>query len=255
MVGEERRGMGRGGSGGPRKTKKQIDDQIGAWQPMTKLGRLVKGGKIRSLEEIYYHSLPIKEVGIVEFFMNEDGQNSKLKDEVMKVNPVQKQTTAGQRTRLKAVVAVGDSDGHVGLGVKCAKDVQTAIQGASLIAKLSLLPVRRGYWGRKIGAPHTVPVKLSGKCGSVRVRIIPAPRGTGLVAAPASKKLLSLAGVSDAYTSTSGCSRTLGNFVKAVYFALTKSYGYLTPDLWDTRVILPTPYEANADFLSVGRAN
>merc|ERR1712146_717512 len=79
--------------------------------------------------------------------------NSKLKDEVMKVNPVQKQTTAGQRTRLKAVVAVGDSDGHVGLGVKCAKDVQTAIQGASLIAKLSLLPVRRGYWGRKLVTP------------------------------------------------------------------------------------------------------
>lgn len=251
MAGEDRpRGMGRGQDrGGGRGRRKPIEDGINQWTPMTKLGRLVKERKIAKLEDIYYHSLPIKEVGIIEYFMNVDGENSKLKDEVMKVNPVQKQTTAGQRTRLKAVVAVGDNDGHVGLGVKCAKDVQTAIQGASLIAKLSLLPVRRGYWGRKIGDPHTVPVKLSGKCGSVRVRIIPAPRGTGLVAAPASKKLLSLAGVEDAYTSTSGCSRTLGNFVKAVYFALTKSYGYLTPDLWESRHILPTPYEANAQLL------
>merc|ERR1719443_1126949 len=116
---------------------------------------------------------------------------------------------------------------------------------------MNLVPVRLGYWGKNSGAPHTVSQKLTGKCGSVRVRIIPAPRGTGLVAAPASKKLLSLAGVEDAYTSTSGCSRTLGNFVKAVYFALTKSYGYLTPDLWESRHILPTPYEAHAELLKV----
>eukprot|EP00382_Lankesteria_abbotti_P011268 CAMPEP_0114019258 /NCGR_PEP_ID=MMETSP0372-20130328/16408_1 /TAXON_ID=340204 /ORGANISM="Lankesteria abbotti" /LENGTH=44 /assembly_acc=CAM_ASM_000359 len=43
--------------------------------------------------------------------------------------PVQKQTTAGQRTRFKAFVAVGDHNGHVGFGVKCAKEVATAIRG------------------------------------------------------------------------------------------------------------------------------
>ena len=32
--------------------------------------------------------------------------------------PVQKQTRAGQRTRFKAFVAIGDYNGHVGLGVK-----------------------------------------------------------------------------------------------------------------------------------------
>jgi hypothetical protein len=46
---------------------------------VTKLGRLVKAGKIRSMEEIYLHSLPIKEYQIVDFFL------PKLKDEVMKV--------------------------------------------------------------------------------------------------------------------------------------------------------------------------
>ena len=42
--------------------------------------------------------------------------------------PVQKQTRAGQRTRFKAFVAIGDHNGHVGLGVKCSKEVATAIR-------------------------------------------------------------------------------------------------------------------------------
>ena len=88
-----------------------------------------------------------------------------LKDEVMKIMPVQKQTAAGQRTRFKAFVMVGDQDGHFGLGVKCAREVATAIRGAITAAKLAVIPVRRGYWGLKFGAPHTVPCK--GRCSSV----------------------------------------------------------------------------------------
>ena len=56
--------------------------------------------------------------------------------------PVQKQTRAGQRTRFKAFVAIGDHDGHIGLGVKCSKEVATAIRGAIILAKLSVIPVR-----------------------------------------------------------------------------------------------------------------
>lgn len=112
-----------------------------------------------------------------------------------------------------------------------------------------MVPVRRGYWGRKVGKPHTVPVKVTGKCGSVRVRLVPAPRGCGLVAAPVPKKLLNMAGVKDVYTSTTGNSRTLGNFVKAVFQALSKTYGYLTPDLWPTAVSGKAPYQEHTDFL------
>ena len=173
---------------------------------MTKLGRLVKEGKIKSLEHIYLYSLPLKESEIVDFFCDN------LQDEVMKIMPVQKQTTAGQRTRFKAFVAIGDHNGHVGLGVKCSKEVATAIRGAIALAKLSIVPVRRGYWGNKLGTPHTVPVKVTGKCGSVSVRLVPAPRGTGIVSAPAPKKLLSMAGIEDCYTSSSGQTSTLGNF-------------------------------------------
>ncbi len=53
---------------------------------------------------------------------------------------------------------------------------------------------------------------MTGKCGSVLVRLIPAPRGTGIVAAGVPKKLLNMAGVSDCYTSARGQTATLGNF-------------------------------------------
>lgn len=183
------RGRGRGRRGPRRGANKNEEKE---WQPVTKLGRLVKEGKIKSMEEIYLHSLPIKEYQIVDFFL------PKLKDEVMKVcfsnlrilrvryggmrarllmrfseqiKPVQKQTRAGQRTRFKAIVVIGDSEGHVGLGIKTSKEVATAIRAAIIIAKLSVLPIRRGYWGTNLGLPHSLPTKESGKCGSVSVRV------------------------------------------------------------------------------------
>ena len=241
--GDRARGRGRGARGrGPRKAK---DDELASWTPLTKLGRLVKEGKIKFIEEIYLHSLTIKEPQIVDWFL----PATVLKDEVMKIMPVQKQTRAGQRTRFKAFVVVGDQDGHVGLGVKCSKEVATAIRGAIIAAKLSVIPVRRGYWGNKIGKPHTVPGKVNGRCGSVRVRLIPAPRGTGIVAAPAPKKLLSLAGVTDVYTRCGGQTATLGNFVKATFDAISQTYGFLTPDLWTIYEFSKSPFSEHSALL------
>jgi len=242
-------GFGGGGGRGPRRRRakrRTKDDERASWVPCTKLGRLVKEGKIKFIEEVYFHSLPIKEPEIVDFFL----PSPILKDEVMKIMPVQKQTRAGQRTRFKAFVVVGDSDGHIGLGVKCSKEVATAIRGAILNAKVSLIPVRRGYWGNKIGKPHTVPQKVQGKCGSVRVRVVPAPRGTGLVAGPVPKKILQYAGVIDAYTNTQGATSTLGNFAKATFFAVAKTYSFLTPDIWPVYEFTKSPFSEHALFLS-----
>jgi len=233
------RGRGRGRRGGKK-------DEEKAWVPVTKLGRLVNDGKIKSLEECYLFSLPIKEYQIVDKFL------PTLKDEVMHIAPVQKQTSAGQRTRFKAFVAVGDFDGHVGLGVKCAKEVATAIRGAIIAAKLSIVPVRRGYWGSHIQDPHTVPCKVSGKCGSVMCRLVPAPRGTGIVAAPASKRLLQMAGVQDCYTQSKGSTATQGNFLKATLAAIAKTYEFLSPDLWKVIAPGPTPYDEFSAHLQMG---
>ena len=59
-----------------------------------------------------------------------------------------------------------------------------------------------------------MPTKVTGKCGSVTVRLIPAPRGAGIVAARVPKKVLQMAGIEDCYTSARGSTKTLGNFVK-----------------------------------------
>jgi small subunit ribosomal protein S2e len=135
--------------------------------------------------------------------------------------------------------------GHVGLGVKCSKEVATAIRGAIILAKLSVVPIRRAYFMTELsdGNAHTIPCKVTGKCGSVRVRIIPAPKGTGLSAAPTPRKVLSMSGIQDAYTSSRGHTRTLGNFVKATFSAVIKTYSILTPDLWEETKFVKSPYQ------------
>ncbi|ORY36499.1 40S ribosomal protein S2 [Rhizoclosmatium globosum] len=224
--GRGRRGdRGRGGRGRGRK-----DEGKDEWVPVTKLGRLVKDNRIKSIEEIYLFSLPVKEFQIIDHFL------PGLKDEVMNLMPVQKQTTAGQRTRFKACVVVGDSNGHIGL-------VANAIRGAVILAKLNVVPVRRGYWGTVLGEPHTVPAKVTGKCGSVTSRLVPAPRGTP-------KRLLQLAGIQDVYTTSRGSTKTLGNFVKATFQAVASTYAYLTPDLWTETHFTKSPYQEHSDFLA-----
>merc|ERR1712020_827193 len=74
------RGGFRGGFGGRRGGRGKDEKE---WIPVTKLGRLVKDGKIKSLEEIYLFSLPIKEFEIIDFFLGPS-----LKDEVLKIMPV-----------------------------------------------------------------------------------------------------------------------------------------------------------------------
>jgi len=209
---------------------------------------LVKNNKIVSLEEVYTHSIPIKESQIVDKLIKE--KNKELSDEIMCILSVQKQTKAGQRTRFKAVVATGDKAGHVGIGIKCAKEVQIAIKGALVDAKINIVPVRRGYWGSKIGAVHTIPIKTKGKCGSCTVRMIPAPRGTGRVSALVSKKILEFAGIDDVYTTCTGQTRTRENFCRAVFACLKKTYSFLTPDLWPKTDFIVSPFIKNWKYLA-----
>lgn len=82
-------------------------------------------------------------------------------------------------------------------------------------------------------------------------RLIPAPRGTGLVAAPASKRLLQLAGVQDCYTQSKGSTATMGNFLKATFAALTKTYAFLTPDLWREIALSKVPYDEYSAHLQL----
>merc|ERR1719460_909815 len=137
-----------------------------------------------------------------------------------------------------------------GKGNKGTKEVATAIRGAVIAAKLQLIPVRRGYWGNKLGPVHTVPMKVTGKAGSVTVRLVPAPRGTGVVGSPVTKKLMSFAGVNDVFSCSCGHTRTKGNFIKACFEALRNTHTFLTPDLWAPTAYKLNPYQEFSDLLA-----
>lgn len=81
-------------------------------------------------------------------------------------------------------------------------------------------------------------------------QLIPAPRGTGLVASPAVKRLLQLAGVSDIYTASSGSTKTLENTLKATFAAVGNTYAFLTPNLWKETKLIRSPLEELGDELA-----
>ena len=196
------------------------------WIPKTKLGRLVAGGQITTIEQIFESHMQIREPEIVTRIFGDT-----LKVEVLKIKPVQKQTPSGERTRFKAVVAVGDFNGHIGLGIKTAAEVANAINGATIFAQLAIFPVKRGYWGPKTGNPHTVSQPVTGKFGPIVLRLIPAPRGSGIVASAISKKILALAGIEDVFTSCIGNTKSTSCFLVATYKALQITYRWPQKDL------------------------
>merc|ERR1711988_1332238 len=98
-------------------------------------------------------------------------------------------------------------------------------------------------------------MKVTGKGGSVSVRLVPAPRGTGVVGSPALKKMMNFAGVQDVFSSSCGHTRTKGNFMKATFEALRNTYTFLTPDLWAPTAYKLNPYQEFSDELeTMGKA-
>ncbi|KAB1280122.1 40S ribosomal protein S2 [Camelus dromedarius] len=66
---------------------------------------------------------------------------------------------------------------------------------------------------------------------------------TGIVSAPVPKMLLMMAGINDCSTSARGCTTTLANFAKVTFDAISKTYSYLTLDLWRETVFTKSPYQ------------
>lgn len=188
------------------------------WEPKTNLGRMVKEGQITSIDEIFDRGLPIMELEIVDSLLPD------LEEEVMDVNLVQRMHKSGRKVNFRVIVAVGNKKGYVGLGQGKAKEVGPAIRKAVDNAKYNIIKVRRGCgdWGCVCGREHTVPFKVEGKVGSVRVTLIPAPGGVGLAVGDVGKTILGLAGIDDVWSKTSGQTQTTINFAGAVFDALKK---------------------------------
>ncbi len=189
------------------------------WIPVTGLGKAVAAGEFASLEDVLNSGRPIKEAGIVDAFIPD------LSDEVLSIDMMQRMTDSGRRIKFRAVVVVGNRDGYIGFGQ--GKDVQvgTAIRKAIVSAKLNIIKVRRGCgsWECGCGNPHSIPMQVEGKAGSVRVTLKPAPQGIGLVTGEIGKKVLDLAGMKDVWVMTKGNTRTTINYAKATFEALKET--------------------------------
>jgi len=100
--------------------------------------------------------------------------------------------------------------------------VGSAIKKGIDNAKLNLLKINRGCgsWECGCGQPHTVPYEVLGEAGSVRIVLMPAPRGLGIAAGGTAKKVMEMAGIKDVWTRTAGSTRTTLNFAMATYNAL-----------------------------------
>jgi len=186
------------------------------WEPKTNLGRIVKEGNITDIDEIFEKGLPIMELEIVDALLPD------LEEEVMDVNLVQRMHKSGRKVNFRVIVAVGNKNGYVGLGQGKAKEVGPAIRKAVDDAKFNIIKVRRGCgdWGCVCGKEHTVPFKVEGKVGSVRVTLMRAPGGVGLVLGNVGKTILRLAGIDDVWSQTRGQTQTTINFAGAVFTAL-----------------------------------
>ena len=189
------------------------------WDPKTRLGKIIRSGKITNMKDALETGLPLRESEIVDLLLPD------IQDEVIDVNMVQRMTDSGRRVRFVITVAVGNNDGYVGLGQAKGKEVGSSIRKAIENAKVNIIEIRRGCgsWECGCGKPHTVPYALKGKSGSVEIVFKPAPQGIGLATGEVAKKILKLAGIKDCWAFTNGKTKTTVNYAKAVYDALQKN--------------------------------
>lgn len=203
-------------SGGRRRGGPDRFADLRQWEPKTRLGRMVMNGEILTYTQALTTGLPIREVEII------DALIPNLEEDVLAVNMIQRMTDSGRRVRFNVLCVVGNEDGYVGLAICKGKEVASTIQKAITKAKMSLIPVMRGNgsWESGIGPGKSVPIKVTGRSGSTRVTLMPAPAGKGLVIGDTGRRVLNKAGITDVWSSTSGQTRTTINFAQATFNAL-----------------------------------
>lgn len=201
------------------------------WLPKTKLGNRVLKGEYATVDDVLMTGELILEAGIVDYLVPE------LKEEIIYIGgspgkgggsrrTATKRTArmhkSGRRFKLTALVVVGNENGVIGIGKSSSREHRIALEKASEQAKINVIRVRRGCgsWECGCGGEHSIPFKAEGKYGSVHVRLMPAPKGVGIVANDTTKKILTLAGIKDIWVKTRGQTSTRQNLAFAVFDAL-----------------------------------
>lgn len=203
------------------------------WKPKTDLGKKVAAGEVTDINEILDNGFRIMEKEIVETLVPNIESDLLLIGQAKgkfgggkqrAFRQTQKKTKEGNKPKFGAFAVVGNRNGLIGLGFGKSKETVPSREKALRNAKLNLFKIRRGSgsWESRTVKPHSIPFAVEGKCGSVIVKLIPAPIGTGLKADKEVGKILALAGIKDIWTSTFGQTRNKFNLIKATEDALRK---------------------------------
>lgn len=208
-----------------------------SWTPKTNLGRQVIEGKITSIDEILFSGKRIIEPEIVDYLVpNLQSELVLIGGRAGKGGGIQripiritaKMHSSGRRFRTSALFVVGDGNGLIGVGRGSSIEPRTSMEKSLRKAKLSIIKIKRGCgdWECGCGTEHSISFKTKGHSGSVRVGLMPAPKGVGLVANNETKKLLKMAGIKDVWVKTFGNTSNRINLISAVFDALKRLYIY-----------------------------
>lgn len=208
-------------------------EKLESWVPKTLLGKEVRTGKIKNIDEIFERGRKILEPEIIDilipnlikdvlFIGQSKGKFGGGKRRAFR--QTQKVSKEGTSLTFGVMAVVGDGNGHVGIGYGRASETLPAKEKALRKAKLNLIKIPRGCasYDCSCNDPHSIPISVEGKCSSVRIKLIPAPQGTGLVVSDEIKKIMKAAGIKDIYSKSSGKVRTTFNTAKACMKALNK---------------------------------
>lgn len=198
---------------------REKEKMLNAWTPKTNLGKMVSEGKITTMDEIFEKGYKIKEPEIVDSLL-------KLEDEVIHTAKTTRVVRAGRKFSFRVTVLVGNKDGYLGVGTGKDVDRFPAITKAKRNAKLNLVKINRGSgsWEEQpTEDKHSIPFKVEGKAGSVRVILMPAPKGTGLAVGQNIRKVMEFAGIQNIWGKAKGNSGNRLNFVRAAVDALKQT--------------------------------
>lgn len=214
----------------PQGIKKEKSFDKDSWIPKTELGKKVRSGEIIDIKEIFDKGYKILEPQIIDALIPDlesdlisigqsKGKFGGGKRSIWK--QTQKKTKEGNKLKFTTLMIVGNQDGYVGIGVGNSKETMPAREKSLRKAKVNIIRIKRGCGSWESGGEnnYSIPFEVSGKCGAAIIRLIPAPKGTGLIIEKECKKLLKIAGIKDIYSKAKN-TKTKQNLIKACFDAL-----------------------------------
>ena len=143
--------------------------------------------------------------------MQRNEQVSEYNEKLVAVNRVSKTVKGGRNMRFSALMVVGDEKGKVGCGMGKAVEIPEAIRKGLEDAKKSMITVPMDG--------TTIPHEVVGVFGTGKVKLLPAPEGTGVIAGGPVRAVLEACGIQDIVTKSIGSNNPI-NMVRATLAGL-----------------------------------